>query len=399
MVDELVSVVIPIYNIMDYLEKCVASVCGQTYKKLEIILVDDGSTDGSGKLCEELAAADARIKVIHKENGGLVSARKAGIKEATGFYLVNIDGDDWIEENMIELLVQNICKDGSDIAVCGFWKEGVEREEYAWASSNFTITGKKKNAIATAWLNGELNCAEVVWNKLYKTDLFRSVYELVPNYLCNGEDVIAFFNLIHSDVKVCILDDKLYHYVSRPGSVSQSADAIKRMASKELMIGFLAQVIEEKFDVPKDVLNNWIIDKTMLEINKNIDGGESFIQTFYTSNIDPLKRKNVVIYGAGKVGKDLFRQLTTHDDINICLWVDKNYQKYSHGFHEVKSVDALGTTDYDVIIVAILDEKKYETIRNQLIEQFGISEDKIIWSNPQITWRNINGYINSYSSL
>ncbi|WP_024866217.1 glycosyltransferase family 2 protein [Butyrivibrio sp. FCS014] len=397
MVDELVSVVITIYNIIDYLEKCVASVSKQTYKKLEIILVDDGSTDGSAKRCEELATEDARIKVIHKENGGVVSARKAGIKEATGQYFLNIDGDDWIEENMIELLVQNIHKDDSDIAVCGFWREGDEREEYTWPSSNFTITETKKNKIAIDWLNGELNCIEVVWNKLYKTDLFRSVYESVPNYLSNGEDVIAFFYLISHGVKVCVLDIKLYHYVSRLGSVSQSSDGTKSMASRELMIGFLAQEIEKGFDVPKDVLDNWIIAETMSEISKNIIGGDSFIQTFYTNNIKMMRGKKVVIYGAGKVGKDLFKQLAACEDINICMWIDRNFQKYSYGFHEVNSIDALTTMDYDVIMVAILDKKIYESIRSSLIEQFEISKDKIIWSNPQITWRNINGYIDSYS--
>ncbi len=392
-----VSVVIPIYNVKEYLRKCVESVLAQTYKEIEVILVDDGSTDGSDEICDKLADTDARIKVVHKKNGGLVSARKVGMKEATGDFLLNIDGDDWIEQKMIELLVKDIHDNNSDVAACCFWKDGSESEELYWGKEIIAYTDKEKSRIATDWLKGELNCIEVVWNKLYKADLFRQVYEYVPDYICNGEDVIAFFNLIHHGAKISVVYDKLYHYVNRPGSVSKAVDRIARMASKELMIGFLAKLLNEKYDVPKDILDRWIIDKTMIEVSQNIAGGESFVQKFYTNKISLLRRKKVVIYGAGKVGKDLFRQLSIYDDIEICAWVDQNYQKYNYGFHKIESVDSLISLPFDVIMIAVWDKDIYLSIKKSLIEKYGICEDRVVWCDPQITWRDINGYIDSYS--
>ena len=100
--ENIVTVIVPVYNVENYLQQCIDSIIGQSYKYLEIILVDDGSTDGSGKICDEYANQDNRIKVIHKQNGGLVSARKAGLKEATGKYIAFVDSDDWIDTDMYE---------------------------------------------------------------------------------------------------------------------------------------------------------------------------------------------------------------------------------------------------------------------------------------------------------
>ena len=103
-----VSIIVPIYNIRQYLDKCLSSIITQSYQNLEIILVDDGSTDESGTICDKYAACDKRIKVIHKRNGGLVSARKEGIKAAAGIYIGFVDGDDYIEPEMYEMLVRSI---------------------------------------------------------------------------------------------------------------------------------------------------------------------------------------------------------------------------------------------------------------------------------------------------
>ena len=111
----LISVIVPVYNIEKYIERCVRSICVQTYKNLEILLVDDGSTDGSGEICERLAKEDERIRVFHKENGGSSSARNLGIREAKGEYLGFIDSDDYIEPDMYELLAEGIGKYGLEI--------------------------------------------------------------------------------------------------------------------------------------------------------------------------------------------------------------------------------------------------------------------------------------------
>lgn len=120
----LISIVVSIYNEWEYLDKCIDSIVNQTYKNIEIILVDDGSTDCCGEICDKYAEQDSRIIVIHKPNGGLVSARKAGTKEATGDYIINVDGDDWIEKERIQNLVKGIEQYHADI----IYMDGYVRE-------------------------------------------------------------------------------------------------------------------------------------------------------------------------------------------------------------------------------------------------------------------------------
>ena len=119
---ELISVIVPVYNVRSYLEKCFESIAGQNYRNLEIILVDDGSTDGSGDLCEELARRDSRVRVIHKKNGGLGSARNAGIDAARGEILSFIDSDDWIEPGMYDTLTEIMHRENAQIIACGIKK-------------------------------------------------------------------------------------------------------------------------------------------------------------------------------------------------------------------------------------------------------------------------------------
>lgn len=107
----LVSVIVPVYNVEKYMRKCIDSIINQTYTNLEIILVDDGALDRSGEICDEYAQIDPRIKVLHKKNGGLASARNAGIKIATGEYISYIDSDDWVETEFIEMLLRGLCRD------------------------------------------------------------------------------------------------------------------------------------------------------------------------------------------------------------------------------------------------------------------------------------------------
>ena len=119
----LVSVIVPVFNVEKFLEKCVSSITNQTYKNLEILLVDDGSTDNSGTICDNFSKNDNRLKVFHKKNGGLSDARNYGIERATGSYIMFIDSDDWIENDTIELLLDKTIEEKSDIVVFGISKD------------------------------------------------------------------------------------------------------------------------------------------------------------------------------------------------------------------------------------------------------------------------------------
>ena len=168
----LISVIVPIYKVEKYLHKCIDSILAQTYTNLEIILVDDGSPDNCGKICDEYAAKDSRIKVIHQPNGGLSAARNAGLDIATGDYIGFVDSDDYIAPDMYEKLYNALVKNDADMAICDYQRFGNELPYDEMSLTTEVITGLQ----AMEKQNTVINCSFVVaWSKLYKSFIFSNV--------------------------------------------------------------------------------------------------------------------------------------------------------------------------------------------------------------------------------
>jgi len=209
----LISIIVPVYNVEQYLEKCVKSIINQTYKTIEIILVDDGSTDNSGKICEELKEKDERIKVIHKENGGLSDARNVGLKIANGVYIGFVDSDDYIKEDMFETLYNLNKKHNSEISIVSYYEyyndklisvrksEGVKEYDKIEAMREILI---------------DQNIQSYAWNKLFKKELFDGL-EFPTNK--NFEDIATTLLLFERANKVVLLEDPKYCYVRRADSI------------------------------------------------------------------------------------------------------------------------------------------------------------------------------------
>lgn len=169
----LISLLVPIYNVASYVDRCVGSLVNQTYSNLEILLVDDGSTDGSGALCDEWVKKDSRIHVVHKENGGLSDARNAGIKRAAGAYLAFIDGDDYIAPEYCEKLYQALAAHDADISLCNIcyeWADG-RRKDYEPPHGTREGVCTVKEVLQVLHGVGDLTLC-VAWNKLYKRIIF-----------------------------------------------------------------------------------------------------------------------------------------------------------------------------------------------------------------------------------
>ncbi len=166
---DLITVIIPVYNLENYLENCVYSVMNQTYKNLQIILVDDGSTDCSGKMCDELAMKDQRIQVIHKENGGLSDARNAGIDLAEGKYIGFVDGDDYVDNDMYETLYTAICNAHADIASCGIHQKS-DYGDIIKCSKKIQILDKMQTYETFFIQNDSIDCS--CCNKLFNKSIF-----------------------------------------------------------------------------------------------------------------------------------------------------------------------------------------------------------------------------------
>ncbi|OJH47577.1 glycosyltransferase family 2 protein [Lactococcus lactis] len=213
---ELISVIVPVYNVKEYLEECIRSIINQTYENLEIILVDDGSTDGSSEICDEYAARDKRIRIIHKENGGLSSARNVGINHANGLYISFVDSDDWLELDLYKILYGAIKATNADIAACGRYLASESGKLKMHCSDEQRIYSRKE-ALKEIFQLGSIDVA--AWDKLYH----RSVIEEIrfPEGEIN-EDTAVVYEVFNNVKKLVHVGCPLYNYRVRIGSITKS---------------------------------------------------------------------------------------------------------------------------------------------------------------------------------
>lgn len=226
---ELISIIVPIYNVANYLGQCVESILAQTYSNLEILLINDGSTDNSGELCDELAKKDSRIRVIHKENSGVSDSRNLGIENAKGKYLSFVDSDDFLADTFIEKLYVEMLKQNVSIVVTDYNKYNEENSTFYFHTTERyvrLITPKeyfdeifKTNTLAFV----------VPWCKLIATELFHGEHPIrFPSGMMVGEDKMITYLLAQKAKNIVYLHEANYTYRLRPGSATASGVSLKR---------------------------------------------------------------------------------------------------------------------------------------------------------------------------
>ena len=269
MKESLISVIVPIYKVEPYLHRCIESIIAQTYRNLEIILVDDGSPDRCPEICDEFAQKDTRVKVFHKENGGLSDARNYGIQNSTGDYIGFVDSDDFIHENFYKKLLDMIKEHDADISICNMlrfkdYKEVLVNELLNCDSVVLTSIEALK-ALFTAKDYGSV----MAWNKLYKASLFKDHNIFYPINRIH-EDNYTTYKLFYYSDKIVYTYDKLYYYLQRSTSIMGNSDLKNRMdglVAAEETISF----IDSKLPVLKNevranyVLSNMTILNYMIE--------------------------------------------------------------------------------------------------------------------------------------
>ncbi|OFV71346.1 glycosyltransferase family 2 protein [Acetobacterium wieringae] len=240
---DLISVIVPVYKVEKYLERCVDSILKQTYINIEVILVDDGSPDLSGDICDQYKMKDSRIKVIHKENGGLSDARNVGIEMASGKYLTFIDSDDWIDIHYIYKLYTLLKSTNSEIAVCDFLRTSNEKNQF----DNTDIEIREfSNIEALEQLNGELNVQMVIaCAKLYNSALFQKIRFPIGKL---HEDEFTTYRLIYNSPKTVLTTERLYYYWQRDDSITgtkfnlrSKLDAIEAIEERALFFERIGQ--------------------------------------------------------------------------------------------------------------------------------------------------------------
>lgn len=383
----MISIIVTVYNIEDYVDKCIESLIHQTYEDIEIIIVDDGSTDGSVNICDYYGAMDSRITVVHKENEGVTVARKVGFSRSQGDYILIVDGDDWISINLCEALMEKALNTGCDVIDVPYAEvlpNGENCPRLYKEGYNAIRTDCEKINLLEEWLGGQLNhkIHSTIWGKLYKRDIFDRAHALVPNDMTYAEDMAMLIYLISIANGIYVLQEPFYYYRVHGASVGHSR-------SKEMFVKYnfadeyLYRTILKTFpSINSDRLNEWYMNRKRLAIDC-FDYNKDIRKTvYYIPDIHDLEGK-IILYGAGKVGQDYYMQLALYSKINIVAWVDKNYTKCKSEYCNIEGISKISDIDYDVILIAVSNESLSEEICKELIS-VGVKPGKIKWIKPAI---------------
>ena len=242
---EIISVIVPIYNVAPYLVRCVESIINQTYKNIEIILINDGSTDNSLNICEKYRNIDERIFLVDKVNGGLSDARNAGLDVCKGEYVAFVDSDDYVEESYLEKLYEAIKKADSDIAICSFSlvNENGKLRETEKMPDCTCVDGRY---ILSNVLSKTGYKYVVAWNKLYKREIFENLRFPVGKYY---EDEYVNYRIFYGRKKIALVSDSLYNYVLRSGSITMSSITPEKIDMKIEMYRERIRFYKDKNDM------------------------------------------------------------------------------------------------------------------------------------------------------
>lgn len=355
-----ISVIVPVYNVERYLDKCIESIIGQTYKNLEIILVDDGSTDNGLTLCRQYEKEDTRIRVIHQENVGLVAARKTGIMKATGEYIAFVDGDDWIEKNTFEILIKE--SDFEDILMYGLQEDyGYKVIDKINQIDPGQYEGNQIENIISKMLCGdtffEFGILPNLVCKLIKASLLKRVSKNIENEITIGEDAAFSYSAIAEAKTIRNIDIMPYHYIQRNNS----------LVRKNVSVGSIAALYRSmlKISVPESVRVQWEKQlQAYMTFILQLKSTDTFIQvcSFY----EQFRRKKVVIYGAGNYGLTIYNILHEKLLAEIVGIVDRDYREINKKCPKVMAPEKIATMDYDIVYIGILNEKICATVKENL---------------------------------
>ncbi len=292
----LISVIVPIYNVEKYIRKCIDSIINQTYINLEIILVDDGSPDNCGEICDEYAKKDNRIKVIHKQNGGLSSSRNAGLDIAKGEYISFIDSDDYVAENFIEKLYDVCIKNEADIAECDFLK--FENDVLNENNQEYSCECYKPIEMQNKIFTKENVKTIVVWNKLYKKYIYENLR--FPEGKINEDEFITYKAFYNCKRNIAVINEKLYYYRFNSESIMGSKFNVKRLdaleALKERKTFYKEKNEEELYEKSVAYYQN-ALKKYYILVRENIENPKNYftkIKKESKKNLkDYMKLKNV----------------------------------------------------------------------------------------------------------
>lgn len=279
------SIVVPVYNVEKYIKQCIDSILSQTFTDFEVLLIDDGSPDLCCHICDEYAGCDARIRVLHLENRGIVNARKVGVNESRGEYVGFVDSDDWIAPDMYEKLCGFAKSENADIVLCGFINSFEDKEVISIQPHESGFYNKErliKEIYPKMLYTGKFfnfGLYPAAWNKIYKADIIKNNIKNVDNFIRMGEDAAFTYACLLDSSKVYIIDEPLYYYRRTDSSMSTSYDPafFDRILK---LYSCLKGVREQKksFDIKKQTEYYTAYLLTLAAYNERNDKSKNFIE-------------------------------------------------------------------------------------------------------------------------
>lgn len=378
--DPLVSIIVPVYNVENYIAECIESIQKQTYRNLQIILVDDGSTDQSGGICDEYAKHDQRIKVIHQSNGGLVAARKRGLELAEGKYIGFVDGDDSIAPDMYQSLVNELEASGADFVDSALWEKGKKLVAKVQGLINISQKDEKIKFLETVLEPGNLVYPSTC-TKLFRAELIVKCYMQIAEDNQIGEDLINLCICVLESNKVALVDSAYYYYRVRNDSMIHSK---KRNGIKEQLklYGGICEVLTTYncYQELKEAMDRFLWPRIFMYVEEKVHYFQ--LRKYSFGDVDMLQGKKIVVYGAGRVGRDYYAQICRYTDCKVAAWMDACPEQYNYPHIRLYGIDDLDSIDFDLLLIAVKDAETAGVICNQLIAR-GVQKNKIYWSKPE----------------
>lgn len=390
-----ISVIIPVYNVEQYLSTCLDSVLNQTYQDLEVILVDDGSVDCSLAICQDYAQQDKRVKVIHQENKGSTAARKNAVDIARGEYISFIDSDDWVDSCFYEEMNRLAENYRADIVVSGCV---VERGQERYQNSNKIAEGfydkisLRKDVYPQMLYFEDMNffsfgILQYLWNKLYKRSLIISCLEHLDERIYDGEDVACVFEACLKAESMVIDNHCWYHYRIHDNSICTSKRDEKYFMNAVYLYHYMEQIFQnsQESEIMLPQLKRFIcafVNNGMRDVFGCMFVRPWFATVWELPTLPTAGGSRVILYGAGKVGISYYKQLLSLKNIEIAAWVDSFSYGKKIGGVVIESPEVLRDMEWDYILVAVNDSNKNREIVDWLIQQ-GIEIEKIFCEIPR----------------
>lgn len=373
------SVVVPVYNVESYLEQCISSILNQTMRDIEVILVDDGSTDSSGMICDNYANSDVRIIVIHQKNKGLIEARKKGVKSCAGEYVTFVDSDDFIDCNSYIQALKSMQK---EIDVICFDKISYTENGKILRHSKFRDGYYSKKDLI------EVIYPEMIWNalddtfgldpslctKIIKKELLIKSYALLKETdFYYGEDSAIIYPLLKMANSLEIIHYAYYYHRQR--KKTQCASYISDVAFFDklyLVYKYLRAYFGDDATLVKQIEQFYMYSVNLKRRAYKL----SVKKGKYVFPFDKVEKgERIVLYGAGTVGQKYREQLLKCPYCTVVLWVDSDYMSYEH--EDIVNVECIRTAQYDKIVIAIANLEISQAIKENLIKM-GVESERVI---------------------